>query len=227
MLGEVRSSQAQRHSGGLEVLNSSAPSQRATPLPFPGYNSRSRIGVWGARSVASGSVLGAIPDSRLGVVGLQYSRVLLPTPQQDPSAYTGPLLSYTADLVPLARLHIPEAARPERLFSAAAVGPGSFSTSGVGAYPVGLRVTFRARARLRPYVAGHTGALYFGDAVPDTRGQQLNFAAGIGAGLQALPSGRVSLTVGYRYHHLSNGFRGSINPGLDAHLFYLGVGTGL
>jgi len=226
-LGGVRGSPAQEVSSGNRGLDSSSPSQRAPAPLSPGFDARSRIGVWGARSVASGSVLGAIPDSRLAVVGLRYSRVLLPTPQQNPRAYTGPLLSYTADLVPLARLHIPEAARPDRLFSAVAVGNGSFSTSGVGAYPVGLRVTFRVRTRLRPYVAGHTGALYFGDAVPDTRGRRLNFAAGIGAGLQALSSRGFSLTVGYRYHHLSNGFRGSINPGLDAHLFYLGVGTGL
>jgi len=226
-LGGVRDGNAQGGSGKNRGLESRSSTQRAVGPPTPVFNARSRIGVWAARSVASGSVLGAIPDGHLGVVGLRYSRVLLPTPQQDPTTYIGPLLSYTADLVPLARLHIPAAARPESFSAASVLDSGSFSSSGVGAYPVGLRVTFRPRARLRPYVAGHTGALYFGNAVPDSRGRHLNFAVGLGTGLQALLSRRFSVTVGYRYHHLSNGFRGSINPGLDAHLFYLGVDTGL
>lgn len=177
--------------------------------------------------MASGTVLGAIPDGRLGVVGLRYSRVLLPAPTQDPTAYAGPILSYTADLVPVAHLHIPAEARPERFAAAAPPQRGPLSTSGVGAYPIGLRVTFRSRTRFRPYVAGHTGALYFEKVVPDERGRQLNFTVGVGVGLQALLSRRISLTVGYRYHHLSNGFRGSINPGLDANLLFFGVDTGL
>jgi opacity protein-like surface antigen len=69
--------------------------------------------------------------------------------------------------------------------------------------------------------------LYFGAAVPDERGRRLNFAVGIGAGLQVLLLSGLSVTAGYRYHHLSNGFRGSINPGLDANLLFLGVDTGL
>jgi opacity protein-like surface antigen len=137
------------------------------------------------------------------------------------------MLSYTADLVPVAHLHIPAEARPERFVSAALPQRGPLSTSGVGAYPIGLRATFRPRTRLRPYVAGHTGALYFEDVVPDERGRRLNFTVGVGVGLQALLSRRVSLIVGYRYHHLSNGFRGSINPGLDANLLFFGVDTGL
>jgi hypothetical protein len=45
----------------------------------------------------------------------------------------------------------------------------------------------------------------------------------VGAGLRLVLTTRTTLTVGYRYHHLSNGFRGKINPGVDANLVYLGV----
>jgi opacity protein-like surface antigen len=97
------------------------------------------------------------------------------------------------------------------------------STTGIGVYPIGLRVGVRPSAALRPFLAGHTGLFYFWSPVPDERGRQLNFAAGVGAGIQISLSTRAILTLGYRYHHLSNGFRGSINPGLDANLLYLGL----
>lgn len=200
--------------------------QEASPPRSSVIASRSWFGVWAAHSVASGAVLGSVPDSRLSAVALRYSRVLLPTPRQDPTAFGGPVLLYTVDLVPVTRLHIPEDARPERFFPEGS-RQGAFAASGVGSYPVGLRLTFRPRTRVRPFVAGQAGLLYFAETVPDERGRQLNFAAGIGTGLQILFSRGLSLTAGYRYHHLSNGFRGSINPGLDANLLYLGVETGL
>ena len=94
-------------------------------------------------------------------------------------------------------------------------------------YPIGIRVAFRSQHRVRPFLAGHTGILYFFDRIPDDRGQKTNFAAGLGGGLTvSFPAG-TNLTIGYRYHHISNGFRGSINPGLDANVVYLGVGKSL
>jgi opacity protein-like surface antigen len=68
---------------------------------------------------------------------------------------------------------------------------------------------------------------YFFDPVPDARGQNTHFAAAVGVGFRVRLSRRWALTLGYRYHHLSNGFRGSINPGLDANLLHFGLGTAL
>jgi opacity protein-like surface antigen len=45
----------------------------------------------------------------------------------------------------------------------------------------------------------------------------------VGAGVRVVLTPTLTLTAGYRYHHLSNGFRGQINPGVDANLFRLGV----
>jgi opacity protein-like surface antigen len=193
----------------------------------PTRSSQTRIGVWVARSFSAGSVLGTLPGGRLDLLGLRYARRLIPTGEQAASRFDGPSLTYTADLIPVARLHIPKDATPDRFFPGNNPEKRALSTTGVGAYPLGLRVTFRFRERVRPFIAGHTGGLYFADPVPDLRGRRFNFAVGIGAGVQVALPHRLSLTLGYRYHHLSNGFRGSINPGLDANLLYLVVGTGL
>jgi hypothetical protein len=191
------------------------------------FTSRTQLGAWGARTFSGGAVLGSLPGGRLDLLGLRYARRLIPTGEQAASRFDGPSLTYTADLIPVARLHIPQDATPDLFFLADNPEGRALSTTGVGAYPLGLRVTFRFRERVRPFIAGHTGGLYFSDPMPDPRGRRLNFAVGIGAGVRVALLHRLSLTLGYRYHHLSNGFRGSINPGLDANLLYLLVGTGL
>ena len=193
----------------------------------PASPSRTEIGAWVARTLSGGSVLGSLPGGRLDLLGLRYTRRLIPTGEQAASRSDGPSLTYTADLIPVARLHIPKDATPDRFFLGNNPEKRALSTTGVGAYPLGLRVTFRFRERVRPFIAGHTGGLYFADPVPDLRGRRFNFAVGIGTGVRVALPHRLSLTLGYRYHHLSNGFRGSINPGLDANLLYLVVGTGL
>jgi opacity protein-like surface antigen len=205
------------------LLGAGTGAASAQPNPAP----RTRLGAWVARTVSPGSILGALPDGRLDLLGLRYARRLIPTARRPPTSFDGPTLTYTADLIPVARLHVPAGAMPNLLYLADDGQPTALSTYGLGAYPLGVQVTFRFREGVRPFVAGHTGGLYFLESVPDPRGQHFNFAAGIGAGVElALPRG-TSVTLGYRYHHLSNGFRGSINPGLDANLLYLLVDTAL
>lgn len=193
----------------------------------PTHSSQTRLGVWVARTFSAGSVLGTLPGGRLDLLGLRYARRIIPTGEQAPPRFDGPSLTYTADLIPVARLHIPEDAVPDLFFLGDNPKARALSTYGVGAYPLGLRVTFRFRGRVRPFIAGHTGGLYFFAPVPDRRGRRFNFAVGIGGGVRMALPHCLSLTLGYRYHHLSNGFRGSINPGLDANLLYLLVATGL
>jgi hypothetical protein len=173
-----------------------------------------------------GGLLGTISENHLGLLGLRVSRRLLPTSKQLLSAYDAPTLTYTADLIPFASVQIPKEATPSVFYLEASQREG-LSTNGFGVYPIGLQVAFRPTTRLRPFLAGHTGVLFLFEPVPDPRGKQLNFAVGIGGGAEISITPKTSLTVAYRYHHLSNGFRGSINPGLDANLLYLGVGVAL
>jgi len=161
------------------------------------------------------------------MIGIRYHRLLLPTARQARDAYDAPTLTYTADLVPVVGLHIPREATTGSFFPSGPQTGAALTTTGVGLYPMGLRMQFAAAPRFRPYVDGQTGFLYFFDPVPDERGRSFNFAAALGGGVSVTLSGRWTLRLGYRYHHLSNGFRGSINPGLDVHLLYFGLGAGL
>jgi opacity protein-like surface antigen len=176
--------------------------------------------------VGGGGVLGTIPDGWVGLVGLRYHRLLVPGRYPAPASGTAVTLTYTADLVPFASVRIPKGSPPPTQSAGIrSVTEHGLSTRGVGAYPLGLRVAAFPTAALRPFVAGHTGLFYLLDALPDERGRRTNFAVGVGVGLKVALSPRTTLTLGYRYHHLSNGFRGRINPGLDANLLYLGIDT--
>lgn len=188
---------------------------------------RSHVSAWIARSFASGSILGTIPNGRLELLGLRFTHLLIPSPAQYSASHDGPTLTYTADLIPMTRLHIPVEARPGAYFLGGTTRTTSLTTYGIGTYPIGLRLGFRFQQRLQPFIAGQAGVLYFFENVPDERGRNLNFAVGVGGGLQVTLSRQTNMIIGYRYHHLSNGFRGSINPGLDANILYLGVGTAL
>ena len=192
--------------------------------PAPSTNA---VGVWAAGSFATGRLIGNIRRARVGLVGLRYHRLLAPA-SPSPS-FDGPTLTYTADLLPVLFLSIPSGALPS--LPSGESSPARMSSSrpqdrtavGVGVRPAGLRLTYRPHKRVQPFVAGSTGLAFFDRSVPNALGRSLNFMFDVEAGVRVVLTPTLTLTAGYRYHHLSNGFRGQINPGVDANLFRLGV----
>jgi len=193
--------------------------------PAPSTNA---VGVWAGGSFATGRLIGNIRRANVGLIGLRYHRLLAPssrTPISD-----GPTLTYTADLLPVLFLSIPSGAlptlpsdesTPARMSSPSR--PQDRTAVGVGVRPAGLRLTYRPDKRVQPFVAGSTGLAFFNRSVPNALGRSLNFMFDLGAGVRVALTPALILTAGYRYHHLSNGFRGQINPGVDANLVQLGV----
>jgi len=161
------------------------------------------------------------------MVGLQYHRRLTPASSTAKSNFT---LTYTIDVFPLLVLSIPpntvslppdggELGGP----SEAPIQKRGFRTYGFGASPAGLRLSAPITDRVQPFISGSTGLLYFVRSLPNEWGRHLNFMFDVGAGMEVVLTSDLHLSVGYHYHHLSNGFRGRINPGIDAHLLHLGV----
>ena len=187
--------------------------------------SLSRFSLWAAGSVYPGGVLGSLQHGWFGLVGLRYHRLLIPNQRRALATHDAATLTYTADLIPLAQVTLSERTPPmTQSLRTRSVTERAFRTWGLGVYPLGLRVGFRPTKKLRPFISGHTGLLYLFDALPDERGRRLNFAVGVGVGVEIAITSGTTVTLGYRYHHLSNGFRGRINPGFDANLLYVGIG---
>ncbi|HEX8290810.1 MAG TPA: acyloxyacyl hydrolase [Pyrinomonadaceae bacterium] len=166
-------------------------------------------GVWGGGSFGSPNVVGKTERVRLGLVAFRYARVL--------ARGENLALKYTLDAVPVASMSFPS------FETAAGVTREVRKTiTGAGLSPVGFQVNFRRRERVQPFAQVSGGFLYFGERVPDVRGAQFNFTGDFGGGVQWKTGARRAWTAGYRYHHVSNGYRADFNPGFDSNLFYVG-----
>lgn len=174
------------------------------------------FGVWGGGSFDSPTVIGTSQDRKFGIVALRYARVL--------AANRKVAFQYTVDAVPLALLSQPNF----RLIQSAS-DPNSFTIErkrqtiyGAGISPVGFKFNFRNTKRVQPFADTSGGFIYFTEQVPVAGASQFNFAFDFGGGVQIFNRRKRAVTIGYKFHHLSNAGTSSINPGVDANIFYAG-----
>ena len=92
-----------------------------------------------------------------------------------------------------------------------------------GAAPVGLRVGLQPVDRLFVFASGSLGVLFFEAAVPTAGASSFNYTFDFGGGVEIVLSERLSITGGYKLHHLSNGNLALENPGVDSNIYYVGV----
>jgi len=178
----------------------------------------SELGFWGGYSPDNPTVIGITTNRPFGELNLQYARVLV---ARDHWA-----LKWTIEIVPVAVVNQPRQVN-------VLVQPGNFllqvdaantqrAIYGVGASPIGLQLNFRRHYMLQPYINGSAGILYFTDQVPVSGSSQFNFAVGWGGGVQIWYRENQSVSLGYKFHHISNANSANRNPGVDSNLFYAG-----
>jgi len=97
------------------------------------------------------------------------------------------------------------------------------TTYGFGLEPVGFDFNFRRRHRFQPVVGINGGLAVFTRDVPISNSNSFNFTFSLRGGMQVFMSQTHSVTIGYRYHHISNANTGNpFNPGIDSNFIYLG-----
>lgn len=161
-----------------------------------------------------GATFGFSPDSNTGIgktTGQQYYEASLNFGyvfhQNDNVAW-----KYKASLIPFALVHGDPATlqlRPDR------------TVYGGGAEPIGIQLNFRNHRKFQPFVNATGGFLYFTEQVPVTDSSQYNFTFAFGGGVEIF-SNRHSFVLGYRYHHISNGYTATYNPGIDSQMISVG-----
>jgi len=119
---------------------------------------------------------------------------------------------YKGSLIPFALVH----GEP----STAQLRPNRTVYAG-GAEPIGIQLNFRNHRKWQPFVNATGGFLYFIEQVPVTDSSQYNFTFAFGGGVEIF-SGRHSVVLGYRYHHISNGYTATYNPGIDSQMISVG-----
>jgi hypothetical protein len=170
------------------------------------------LGMWAGYSGSNPRLMGRKTNRPFFELNMQYARVIKTSDNW--------ALKYTAEIVPVAIVR-----QPRRGFIDGNLVdlPGSKQkVYGFGITPVGLQMNFRRGHVLQPYVNGTAGMLYFREQVPAANTSKFNFTLGLGAGVQIWYSENQSICLGYKYHHISNGFTAPKNPGMDSHLFYIG-----
>ena len=174
-----------------------------------GRTKRNEFGVWGAISFDATTWIGFTPDARFGNIGLRYSRVL--------AANQNVAFSWTIDAVPVAVLSV-----RRFIVTGSGVRRERDHTYGAGLSPIGLKLNFRRSQLVQPFANGTAGFLYFTKDVPQPGAAQFNFTFDFGGGVDFVKNSGRTISVGYKYQHISNGDRSPINPGVDVQMIYVG-----
>jgi hypothetical protein len=171
------------------------------------------FGVWGGVSFHSPTLIGKSPDARFGNIGLRYGRVL--------AASKTIAFEWTIDVIPVAVLSNPR-------FTVVPSGSGFVVTRSRksvyawGAAPIGLKFNFRRDRRVQPFGHATGGFIYFSEDVPVAGAARFNFTYDFSGGVQIVNSDRKAFTIGYKYQHISNGYRATFNPGVDVQMIFVG-----
>lgn len=167
-----------------------------------------------ARDSPVGTRWGSTPDRDHYFVGLHGSVVV---------ARAGPLaLAYAPELLPV--FVVTNNPRVSTLPDGSELTTGRGMVYGAGVAPMGLEGRLQVSSRVVALLTGTVGGLWFTRRVPEPTTGAFNFTFDYGAALQAVVRNRLTVRVGYRFHHLSNLYGAPENPGLDGHIFYLGFG---
>jgi opacity protein-like surface antigen len=195
--------------------------------------------VWSGYSGSSLQWIGKTEGRRLFMAGFGWRRVILAS---DSVAW-----KFTVDTVPIALV-----SQPTIVFNQTATiqgqtiscgGPltqetvqqpsisdvnpcahsGRRITRGIGLEPVGFDFNFRRRHRFQPVVGINGGFLKFTRDVPIANSNSFNFTFSLRGGVQIFTNESHSITIGYRFHHISNANTGNpFNPGIDSNFIYAG-----
>jgi lipid A 3-O-deacylase len=93
---------------------------------------------------------------------------------------------------------------------------------GVGVTPLVWRWNFEPRGRVVQFAELAGGGLWTKSPVP-VRTTNSNFTAHASYGIRYFVKPRIAVVGSYRLHHISNGNRLDRNPGVNAHVFQVGV----
>jgi len=171
------------------------------------------FGFWGGYSPTSTIAIGVTHDRKLFTLNGKYSIVVLN------SEHTS--LRWVSEVVPIAVLRQPTEQYYNSVVDAVLTQPSN-TFYAYGVTPLGLQFSGFRHRKVQPFVDIHAGLLYFNENVPVPTARRFNFTFNFGAGVEVFASDRGALTVGFKYHHLSNNETARANPGVDSPMPYVG-----
>ena len=179
------------------------------------------VGVW----------MGLSPNSSVGEFTLPRRQLVLIGARVEWVVEASPLvtLAATSDIVPVAVItHTPTYTMREVVFPGGGTTQlkrqtGNKPVYGAGIMPFGFKLRVGSWPRVRLVGATSVGGLWFTRDVPIPDARRFNFAFEYGGGIEFGRRNGRTLTLAYKFHHLSNANSAAVNPGLDSNVIYFGV----
>jgi hypothetical protein len=174
------------------------------------------FGFWAGGSFAATTAFGGLTeaeasDRKFVIAAFRYGRTL--------AANDSMALQYTLDAIPLA-------VATGNITQVTTVGPVTTfrreTAYGGGLTPLGLQLDFANGSKVHPFIHVNGGGLIFNQSVPLPDAGRFAFVGEAGTGLRIFTSEREAVTLGFKFHHISNGDRAGSNRGLNQFVFYGG-----
>lgn len=185
------------------------------------YPPNNEFGVWGAYSANSPDVYTSEGHIQFGVAAFRYGRLLVTSPSYS--------VEYTVDVEPVevARANLYESCT---VLYHGVVQPGFCPIGkqwiyGGGLSPFGWKFNFRPRHQWQPFAACSGGFVMSQKPIPQDipKATRFNFTGVIQVGVERFNRRRTRAWIfSYKLQHISNGFRSSVNPGVDLNMLSVG-----
>jgi hypothetical protein len=173
-------------------------------------------GFWAGVSPKATTIFGGLhedeaEDRKFFIAALRYGRTL--------AANDSLALQYTLDVVPVA---VATGTIVSRTTTPAGDVFHRETAYGLGLTPLGLQLDFANGSKVHPFAHVNGGFLHFNKSVPIEDAGQFAWVGEAGGGVRIFTSERRAVTLGVRFHHISNGDRQGSNRGLNQFVIYAG-----
>lgn len=173
----------------------------------PTFEQETRWSVWGGYSATSIRFLGKTEQSQTQIFAFGFQKAIKSYSPDKPNK----LLWYTADIIPYIHFDYPKRDENNR----------RVSRSGFGISPIGFSLTNSFSNWYAPYIQSTGGIIYMEDNFPTDQARTLNFTFDITIANSFTINRFAIVSVGYKFHHISNAETGIENPGLDSNFLFL------
>jgi hypothetical protein len=184
--------------------------------PFLLKHGDNEFGFWGGFSPKATTIFGGLRDDeaedrKFFIAAFRYGRTL--------AANDTLALQYTLDAIPVAL------ATGTIVSRTTVGGVTTFNREtayGGGVTPLGLQLDFANGSKVHPFAHVNGGLLWFNKSVPIEDAGKLALVGEAGGGVRIFTSEKRAVSLGVRFHHISNGDRQGSNRGLNQFVIYAG-----
>jgi hypothetical protein len=174
------------------------------------------LGFWGGFAPAATTIFGGLHDDEASgrkffIAAFRYGRTL--------AANEHLALQYTLDAIPVA---VASGVIVSRNTVGGVTTVRRETAYGIGLTPAALQLDFRNGSKVHPFVHVNGGFLGFNKSMPIEDSGKFAWVGEAGGGVRIFTSERRAVTVGVRFHHISNGDRTGANRGLNQFILYAG-----